>query len=85
MRASLLCRKSSVALLVVGERSENYWKTRSSTQQWPVIVLLARLALKTGQRAFRLSQVTKTLNGDELVPEKQLMQKKCPTLTKTRL
>ena len=45
---------------MVGERSEHYWKARSSTQQWPAIVLLARLASETGQRAFRRSQVAKT-------------------------
>ena len=60
VRASLLCRKSSVALLVIGERSEHYdyihaaWKARSSTQQWPAIVLLARLASETGQASVLL-------------------------------
>ena len=79
MRAFLLYGKSSVALLVVGERSEHYGKARSSTQQWPAIVLLARLASETGQRAFRGrlasetgqrafrgSQVTKTLMATSL-------------------
>ena len=28
------------------------WKARSSTQHWPAIVLLARLASETGQPAF---------------------------------
>ena len=37
------------------------WKASSSTQQWPAIVLLARLASKTSQRAFCHSQVAKTL------------------------
>ena len=65
-RASLLYRKSSVALLVVGERSEHYWKARSSTQQWPAIVLLARLASETTQRAFRPGQVTTMLVATSL-------------------
>ena len=59
---------------LASEASTN-WKARSSTQQWPAIVLLARLASEMGQRAFHSSQVTKNANGDELVPEKQLMQK----------
>ena len=39
VRESLLCRKSSVALLAVGERSEHYW---SSTQKWPSIGLASQ-------------------------------------------
>ena len=58
VRSFLFCRKSSVALLMAGERNEHYW---SSTQQWPAIVLLARLAI--AKQASEHFAVVKSLKG----------------------
>ena len=91
VRVSLLCRKSSVALLLVGQRSEHYDYTlrgkpaprRNNGQRESC---LDRPAIETGQQAFRRSQVAKTLMATSLyLRNERVGAKKCPKLTKTHL
>ena len=91
VRASLLCRKSSVGLLLVGQRSEHYNYTlcgkpaprRNNGQRWSC---LDRPAIETGQQAFRRSKVAKTLMATSLYLRNETVgAKKRPKLTKTHL